>query len=179
MKRTLWASCALVLALTGCQETDPTKINNNLPTAAEGAPADKKAEEGGGLSEAKGSGFTASGKALTPDQVPAGYPVGERPTPAGKPAEAPKAEESAPAVEAPKAAALTSEELDAVKKLPAAEQAIAIKQAVCLVSGEHLGAMGTPIKVELDGKVGFLCCKGCKGDYDSDPAAAFAKLEKK
>ena len=179
MKRKLWTSCALVVALVGCQESDPSKINNSLPTAAEGSNADKRAEEGGGLSESKGSGFTANGKAMTPDQVPTGYPAGDRPAPAGKPSESPKAEEAAPAVEAPKAAALSTEELDAVKKLPEAEQTLAIKQAVCLVSGEHLGAMGTPIKVELDGKVGFLCCKGCKGDYDSDPAAAFAKLEKK
>ena len=179
----LWTSCALLAAMVGCQESDPTKINNSLPTAASGTAEEKKAEEGAGLSEAQGgnsAGFpAASGKKLTPDQVPAGYPTGERPAAAGKPADAPKAEEAMPAVEAPKAAALSGEELDAVKKLPAAEQAVALKQAVCLVSGEHLGAMGMPVKVELDGKVGFLCCKGCQGDYDKDPAAAFAKLEKK
>ena len=64
--------------------------------------------------------------------------------------------------------------------MPEADQAIAIKQVVCLISGEPLGgSMGVPIRVEHEGKVGFLCCKGCQADFDKDPAAAFAKLAKK
>lgn len=37
---------------------------------------------------------------------------------------------------------------------------IAIQQ-ICPVTGEKLGAMGTPIKVQVEGQIVFLCCKGC------------------
>ena len=45
------------------------------------------------------------------------------------------------------AAKLTADEIAAIKQLPAAEQELALKQAVCPVSDEHLGAMGKPIKI--------------------------------
>ena len=38
--------------------------------------------------------------------------------------------------------------------------------------------MGTPLKVTADGKTAFLCCEGCKDDFEKDPAAIFAKLGK-
>lgn len=36
-------------------------------------------------------------------------------------------------------------------------------QKICPVSGEKLGAMGSPIKVDAGGQHVFLCCKGCMG----------------
>ncbi len=39
---------------------------------------------------------------------------------------------------------------------------IAIQQ-ICPVSGEKLGSMGAPIKVDAGGQHVFLCCKGCMG----------------
>ena len=101
--------------------------------------------------------------------------------------EAPKVEAPAvlpapvPAKEAPKGASnvkLTDEEVAEIKKLPAGEQVQALKQAVCPVSGEHLGEMGTPIKVTAEGKAFFLCCKSCKADVEKDPKAVLAKLPK-
>ncbi len=38
-------------------------------------------------------------------------------------------------------------------------------QAICPVSGQKLGAHGTPLKVKIGEEVVFLCCKGClKGE---------------
>ena len=38
--------------------------------------------------------------------------------------------------------------------------------------------MGTPYKVEFEGKPYFLCCDGCKDDFDKDAKALVAKLGK-
>ncbi len=173
LKRRILSSCIVLAALAGCQESDPTKINNSLPTA------DKSQAEAAGAGEVQGKtgGPTTAGpNNVKPGQMPPGYPA---PDNGSAPADAKGKQEESKAADAPKTSALSAEELDAIKKLPTAEQAIALKQVVCLVSGENLGGMGMPLKVELDGKVGFLCCKGCKADYDMDPAAAFAKLPKK
>jgi hypothetical protein len=102
--------------------------------------------------------------------------------------EAPKTEEpkiEAPKVEPPKdeekpkaaSAALTDDEIAEIKKLPAAEQALALKQLVCPVSGEHLGSMEMPLKVTAEGKTFFLCCKGCEKDLKADPKAVVARLK--
>ncbi len=105
--------------------------------------------------------------------------------------EAPKVE--APVIEAPKpeppqkegeakdkaaAVSLSDEEVAEIKKLPAGEQAVALKQAVCPVSDETLGSMGVPIKVSAEGKTFYLCCKGCKKEVDADPKAVVAKLNR-
>ncbi|MDG3003747.1 hypothetical protein [Paludisphaera mucosa] len=98
------------------------------------------------------------------------------PAPAGEPKK-----EGEPALEAPKAAVvkLSDEELANVKKLPADEQEAALKQAVCPVSDEHLGAMDVPIKVTAEGRTFYLCCKGCEKDVAADAKAVIAKLDKK
>jgi hypothetical protein len=41
------------------------------------------------------------------------------------------------------------------------DRKVAEAQKVCPVSGEALGSMGTPYKVELEGQPVFLCCDGC------------------
>lgn len=103
----------------------------------------------------------------------------ETPAPAALPKiEGPKIE--APKPEAEKkadAAKLSDEELANIKKLPAAEQPLALKQLVCPVSDEHLGAMDTPVKITAGGKTFFVCCKGCKKDVDADLKAVLAKLK--
>jgi hypothetical protein len=191
MTRRIWPACVLFAALAGCQESDPSKINNNLPsdsgTKNSASTSPRSEAEAAKAAQGKtGGAFTSNPKGVNPDNLPAGYPRPDRPggteaKPADTtpPADAPKVDDAKPADE-PKTAELTADELETIKKLPEADQAIAIKQVVCLISGEHLGgAMGVPVKVEYDGKVGFLCCKGCKPDFDKDPAAAFAKLAAK
>ena len=74
---------------------------------------------------------------------------------------------------------LTDAEIARIKTLPAAEQDVALKQAVCPVSGEHLGNMGEPFKITAEGRTFYLCCKSCVDDVKADPKAVIAKLDKK
>jgi hypothetical protein len=108
-------------------------------------------------------------------------PVGEPIPPAGEgetapaPAETPKPEagEAAPG----KAAELGEEERANIAKLPPADQALALAQGVCLISGEPLGSMGVPIRVEHKGKVGYLCCKGCTADFNAQADELLSKMQ--
>lgn len=101
------------------------------------------------------------------------------PTPSAEPA--PSSKEGAPGLEGPKTSAvkLDADEIANIKKLPADEQDLALKQAVCPVSEGHLGEMGIPVKVVAEGKTFYLCCEGCEGDVKADPKAVIAKLNKK
>lgn len=63
-------------------------------------------------------------------------------------------------------------------KLPAEDKALAEKQKICPVSGEPLGAMGAPIKVDVKGKPVFICCDGCKEELLAKPDEYLAKLQK-
>ncbi len=48
----------------------------------------------------------------------------------------------------------------------------------CVVSDEIIGEHGKPVKVTAkDGTDVYLCCKGCKKDFDKDPAK-YAKAAK-
>jgi hypothetical protein len=119
------------------------------------------------------------------DTVP---PTDAAPKPDEPKTDAPKPDEpkgDAPKPDAPKgeanaSSALSADEIAQIKKLPEADQAIALAQITCPVSGEKLGGeMGVPVKVTADGQSFFLCCKGCKKEVDKDPAAVVAKLQKK
>ncbi len=56
------------------------------------------------------------------------------------------------------------------------DAASARKQHVCPVTGEMLGTMGTPIKVEVKGQQVWLCCPDCKDKLLADPDKYLAKL---
>jgi len=62
-------------------------------------------------------------------------------------------------------------------KLSPEDAASAMKQHVCPVSGDMLGAMGAPIKVDLDGQQVWICCEGCRDPLLEDPAKYLAKLK--
>lgn len=55
------------------------------------------------------------------------------------------------------------------------EQLIA-RQKLCPVTDEELGSMGAPIKVVVDGRPVFICCKGCEKALRSDPKKYLAKI---
>jgi hypothetical protein len=55
------------------------------------------------------------------------------------------------------------------------EMAIAA-QGICPVSGEPLGSMGSPIKVNLQGRDVFVCCAGCVSKLQEDPQKYLANL---
>jgi len=73
---------------------------------------------------------------------------------------------------------LTPEEIATIKQLPAADQELALKQAVCPVSDEHLGGeMGKPQKITVEGRTVFLCCESCEKEIKADPKKFLAKLD--
>lgn len=78
---------------------------------------------------------------------------------------------------------LSDDEIANIKKLPADDQKIAMEQKVCPVGEDegkpnHLGGMGVPVKETVNGKVAFLCCKSCEGDFKKDPDKYLAKIGK-
>jgi len=74
---------------------------------------------------------------------------------------------------------LTDAELAGIKKLPEADQKLALEQKICPITNEHLGSMEEPVKVVLNDKTVFLCCDGCVKKAKADPTATLAKLGKK
>jgi hypothetical protein len=94
-----------------------------------------------------------------------------------KPADGPKMEGPKQGKAEAPAAKLSDEELAEIKKLPAAEQEAAIKQAVCPVSTHHLGSMEMPVKVTAEGRTFYLCCADCQDGLKADPKGIIAKLD--
>lgn len=58
------------------------------------------------------------------------------------------------------------------------DEALAKRQQICPVTGEPLDSMGGPVKVDLDGKAIFVCCKSCEKPLRKKPAEYLAKLPK-
>lgn len=53
--------------------------------------------------------------------------------------------------------------------------AVEVGNKICPVSGEKVGEMGEPSKVEYKGKVYSLCCPACEKEFLKDPEK-FAKI---
>lgn len=58
-----------------------------------------------------------------------------------------------------------------------ADRAAAIRQGICAVSGEPLGSMGKPIKLDVQGREVFICCSGCEDSLRENPQKYFEKLD--
>jgi len=58
---------------------------------------------------------------------------------------------------------------EAMAGLAAADRAIAKAQKTCPVSGQALGSMGTPLKMQVGDQAVFLCCRSCVKKFESDP----------
>jgi YHS domain-containing protein len=65
----------------------------------------------------------------------------------------------------------------AMSELSAADRELAMKQKLCPVSGEALGSMGPPLKMEVKGQTVFLCCEGCKEELLAKPDEYLAKIK--
>jgi Cu(I)/Ag(I) efflux system membrane fusion protein len=62
---------------------------------------------------------------------------------------------------------------------PSAEdRLLAARQKICPVTGEPLDSMGGPVRVDVAGRVVFICCKGCEGALRKDPGKYLGKLPK-
>jgi YHS domain-containing protein len=57
------------------------------------------------------------------------------------------------------------------------DRAAALAQKICPVSGGPLGEMGTPIKVDVNGRDVFICCESCQEPLLKDPDKYLAKLD--
>ena len=66
----------------------------------------------------------------------------------------------------------------AMAELSLEDRTLAVKQKVCPVSGEALGKMGAPLKMEVKGQTVFLCCAGCKDKLLASPDEYLAKIKK-
>lgn len=64
----------------------------------------------------------------------------------------------------------------ALSKLSPEDRKLAEAQKVCVVAKEPLGIMGTPVKVEHNGQVAFLCCEGCRAAFEKEPETFLAAL---
>jgi len=82
-----------------------------------------------------------------------------------------KAQPKADADEAP-----APEVVTALSELSDEDRALAESQRICPVTELPLGSMGTPIKVNVDGRTVLLCCEGCRESLLADPVKHLAKL---
>ena len=64
-------------------------------------------------------------------------------------------------------------------KLTPADAASAAKQHHCPVSGEMLGTMGAPKKVDVKGQTVWICCDGCREELLANPDKYLAKVKLK
>ncbi len=68
---------------------------------------------------------------------------------------------------------------DAISNLPHADQLLVEAQFFCPIEeGSRLGSMGTPVKLMLESKSVYLCCKGCEDSARENSKATLAKVEK-
>ena len=63
-------------------------------------------------------------------------------------------------------------------KLSPEDAASAQKQHFCPVSGEMLGSMGAPIKIDVKGETFWICCDHCKQKVLDNPDEYLAKIHK-
>src|SRR5262245_47898334 len=66
----------------------------------------------------------------------------------------------------------------ALANLPASDRALAEGQKTCPVSGELLGSMGAPIKIDVKGQSVFICCEGCRDQLLAKPDEYLAKIKR-
>lgn len=70
----------------------------------------------------------------------------------------------------------TPEELENIAQLSEGDRKPALAQRVCPITGAPLGSMGVPVKIVLQGKTVYLCCKGCIGKAKRNPDETLNKL---
>lgn len=67
----------------------------------------------------------------------------------------------------------------ALATLSPEDQKLASAQRFCpIMTYDRLGSMGTPLKVTIEGKPVFLCCKACTADATKGGAATVKTVEK-
>jgi hypothetical protein len=59
------------------------------------------------------------------------------------------------------------------------DRLLSARQKICPVTGEPLDSMGGPVRVEVSGRVVFVCCKACEKPLRKNPEKYLAKLPAK
>ncbi len=62
-------------------------------------------------------------------------------------------------------------------KLSDKDRPLAEAQGFCAVTAEPLGSMGPPIKLVVNERPVFVCCKGCEKKAKANPDKTLAKAE--
>jgi Cu(I)/Ag(I) efflux system membrane fusion protein len=57
------------------------------------------------------------------------------------------------------------------------DEQLMARQKICPVSGDELGTMGPPVKMEIKGRTVFLCCPACKDKILAEPDKYLAMLD--
>ena len=72
-----------------------------------------------------------------------------------------------------------SEIREALEPLSKEDRALAEAQVICPVTEVRLGSMGmgTPIKLEIEGRTVFICCEGCRDSWVNEPDKYFKILD--
>jgi hypothetical protein len=66
----------------------------------------------------------------------------------------------------------------ALAKLPSEDRKLAVAQGYCpILKDSKLGSMGTPVKVQIQGELVFVCCAGCRKGALANPTQTLAKVE--
>jgi YHS domain-containing protein len=175
IRRTAWA-VVMLGAVAGCSGGEETSTTPGGPAANPGA-------GGAGRPSNPPAKIEPSKEAPSKEMLPP-------PSPPAEPKKAEDAKKEGPALEGPKSEGkaetkkdtaatktLTPDEIATIKQLPEADQGPALAQAICPVSGEHLGSMDKPYKTSAEGRTFFLCCENCQKEVKSNPKAVIAKLE--
>lgn len=71
---------------------------------------------------------------------------------------------------------MSAEMLAALDKLSPEDRALVEKQGICPVAEFQLGSMGTPQKVDVNGRPVFICCEGCRESLLEEPDKYLARL---
>jgi len=65
----------------------------------------------------------------------------------------------------------------AMAKLSPADRKLAQNQRYCPIRHEPLGTMGIPVRITLDGKPAFVCCKACVAEAQANPEKTLEQVE--
>ncbi len=67
--------------------------------------------------------------------------------------------------------------LPGLAELSPEDRASAEQQQICPVSGEALGKMGAPVKIDVKGQPVWICCVHCKDEVMANTDKYLAKLK--
>ena len=68
---------------------------------------------------------------------------------------------------------------EVLDKLSSEDRALADAQGICPITGKHLGSMGVPVKIDLNGRMILLCCPLCVDQAKANPQRTLDKVDQR